>query len=155
MQTTTCDSCQRERRAQEDRRLHSLRTLTYCFAQPGRRRTARRAGDNYYLDWYDPRLVFAGVGIMLLSTADASLTLMLMSHGANEVNALMAQMMEISIPLFAVVKMAITGAGVLFLLTHAHFHILKLTTGRQAIYAVLGIYTMLISYELFLLARYA
>ncbi len=115
----------------------------------------RRSGDSYYLDWYDPRLVFAGIGILLLSTADAALTLILLGLGAAELNAVMARLMNISIPLFVASKIAITAAGVLFLLAHAHFHILKLTTGRRMIHALLAIYSLLIGYELVLLARYA
>lgn len=145
-----------ERRTHPDRRQHALRTLTYCgFAKRGRRRETRRLGDNYYLDWYDPRLVSAGIAILLLSTADATFTLMLLRRGATELNAIMAHLMNISIPLFVASKIAITAGGVLFLLTHAHFHILKLTTGRHVIHALLGIYSLLIGYEMFLLAGYA
>lgn len=155
---TTIESGDRlvDRRTHPDRRRHAFRTLTYCgLAQRGRRRETRRTGDNYYLDWYDPRLVFAGLGILLLSTTDAALTLILMGLGATELNTIMDHLMNISIPLFVAAKIAITAGGVLFLLTHAHFHILKLTTGRRVIHALLGVYALLIAYELFLLARYA
>jgi len=132
-----------------------MRTLTYCgFAKRGRRRELRRAGDSYYLDWYDTRLVFAGVGVLLLSATDAALTLVLLGLGAIELNTVMAQLMHVSIPLFVASKMALTAGGVLFLLAHAHFHILKLTTGRRIIHALLALYALLIGYELVLLGGY-
>jgi len=72
-----------ERREQHDRRRHSWRTVTYCgFYGRGRRRHARRSGHNYYLDWYDPKLVFVAIVVLLMSCLDALFTLILFSKGA-------------------------------------------------------------------------
>lgn len=144
-----------DRRMDQDRRRHNLETLVYCgLARRGRRRDRRRAGDSYYLDWYDPRLVFQGVGIMVLSILDAVFTLILIANGATEINALMARLMDISVQAFVVGKVGITAAGVLFLLMHAHFHILSFTTGRRIIHLLLGLYLLLILYELGLFVGY-
>jgi len=141
-----------ERRSGHDRRRHSLRTLTYCGLHGrGRRRHRRRAGEDYYLDWYDPTLVYAVMGIMLLSSFDALLTLTLLTRGAYEANLFMAQLLSISDHLFVIIKLAITGLGLLFLLMHAHFRIFGIITGRQAIHALLPVYGLLIAYELLLL----
>ncbi len=141
-----------ERRDQTDRRRHSWRTVTYCGLQGrGRRRQARREGHDYYLDWYDPRLVITGLGILLLSCLDALLTLTLLSRGAYETNQFMAHMMEISTSAFVATKIAITCVGILFLLMHSHFQILKVTNGKQVLRILLFVYSALIAYEFILL----
>lgn len=141
-----------ERRGQKDRRRHSWRTLTYCGLQGrGRRRHARREGHDYYLDWYEPGLVLTGLGVILLSCLDALLTLTLLEHGAYEANQFMARLLEISISTFVATKIAITCIGILFLLMHSHFQILKITTGKQVLKLALSVYSALILYELVLL----
>ncbi len=141
-----------ERRDQTDRRRHSWRTVTYCGLHGrGRRRHARREGHDYYLDWYDPRLVLTGLGVVLLSCVDALLTLTLLNRGAYEANQLMAQLLEISTGTFVATKIAITCIGILFLLMHSHFRILKVTTGKQVLKLLLSVYGVLIVYEAVLL----
>ena len=144
-----------ERRDQNDRRQHSLTTLLYCGLQRrGRRKNMRRFGDSYYVDWYDPRLVFTSIGILLLSSLDAVLTLTLLGKGANEANYFMAQLLNISDRVFVFCKVAITSCSVLFLLMHAHFRILRVTTGKQVLHIILSVYGVLIIYELLLLWRF-
>ena len=141
-----------ERRDQKDRRRHSWRTLTYCGLQGrGRRRHARRGDSDYYLDWYEPGLVLMGLGIILLSCIDALLTLTLLEHGAYEANQFMAQLLEISVSTFVVTKIAITCTGILFLLMHSHFQILKILNGKQVLKLVFSAYSALIVYQLVLL----
>ena len=152
--TTAALNSQRleERRDQPDRRRHSWRTLTYCGLHGrGRRRHARREGQDYYLDWYDPRLVVTGLAVILLSCLDALLTLTLLNRGAYEANQFMAHLMEISTGTFVATKIAITCIGILFLLMHSHFRILKVTTGRQVLKLLLSVYGVLIAYEAVLL----
>ncbi len=152
--TAAPDGASEERRRTADRRRHSLRTLTYCgLSGRGRRRQRRRADQDYYLDWYEPRLVYVAMGIMLLSSLDALLTLTLLEHGAYEANLLMARLLSVSVQTFVTGKLIITGAGVLFLLMHAHFRILGVVTGWQALHGLLPVYVTLIVYELVLLAR--
>lgn len=144
-----------ERREHQDRRRHTLRTLLYCgWRRRGRRTQIRRLGDNYYLDWYDPRLVYISFGILILSCCDAMLTLTLIGRGAHEANAFMASLLAINERVFVIGKVVITSAGVLFLLMHAHFRILRITTGKQVLKIVLSIYGLLIVYELLLLWRF-
>jgi hypothetical protein len=141
-----------ERRQGADRRRHSLRTVTYCgLTGRGRRRTARRKGHNYYLDWYEPSLVLTGLGILLLSSLDALFTLTLLGLGAYEANYLMALLLEIDSALFVTVKVAVTCTCVTFLLMHANFTILRITTGRALLNFMVSVYGLLIVYELVLL----
>jgi hypothetical protein len=136
-----------------DRRLHSWRTLTYCgFQGRGRRRHARRNDCNYYLDWYDPRLVFTGIAILLMSYLDALFTLTLLDRGAYEANYFMARLMETSDELFIGVKLAVTAFGIVVLLMYSHFQIWRIISGKRLLQTVVTVYGLLISYELILLA---
>ena len=144
-----------ERRAHSDRRRHNLSTLLYCgWRRRGRRKAPRRLGENYYLDWYDPRLVVTSIGILLLSCLDALLTLHLLNKGAYEANLVMAHLLDISVQAFVIGKVAMTSVSVLFLLMHAHFRILSVTTGKQILHIILSAYGVLIIYELMLLWRF-
>jgi hypothetical protein len=141
-----------ERREKHDRRVHSWRTLTYCgFQGRGRRRHARRDENNYYLDWYDPKLVFTAITVLFLSCLDALFTLTLISRGASEANYFMARLMESSDGLFVAVKVAITAFGILFLLMHSHFQVLRIISGKRLLQILAAVYGLLIGYELVLL----
>ena len=121
----------------------------------GRRRQARREGHNYYLDWYDPALVFTGLAVLLMSSLDALFTLTLLSKGAYEANYFMAQLLELSIEVFVWSKVAITVAGVMFLLMHANFQVLGITSGKRMLQFMVPVYGLLIVYELVLLGAIA
>ena len=141
-----------ERREIRCRRHHSWRTLTYCgFQSHGRRRNARRNEYNYYLDWYDTRLVFTGIAVLVMSSLDALFTLMLLDRGAYEANYFMARLMETSDELFIVVKMAVTAFATLFLLMHSHFQIFGVISGERLLQAVMTMYGLLMCYQLILL----
>ena len=142
-----------ERRAIPDRRRHSWRTLTYSgFEGRGRRRYARRNGCDCYLDWYDPKLMFTGIAVLVLSGLDARFSLMLLERGAHEANYFMARLMETSDELFVVVKLAVTTFAILFLLMHAHFRIHRIISGKRLLQAAVVVYGLVIGYELVLLA---
>jgi hypothetical protein len=145
-----------ERRDGRDRRRHGWRTLTYCGLHGrGRRKHVRRQGHNYYLDWYDPALVFTGLSVLMMSAMDALFTLTLLKKGAYEANYFMAQLLETSIEAFVWSKVAITAAGVMFLLMHANFHILGITSGKRMLQFMVPVYGLLIAYELVLLRTIA
>ncbi len=141
-----------ERRDGPERRRHSWRTVTYCGLHGrGRRRQARRQEHNYYLDRYEHSLVLIGVLILLLSCLDALLTLTLLSKGAYEANYLMARLLEVGTRPFILAKVVMTAVGVLFLLMHAHFRILRVTSGKRMLQALASAYGLLIGWEIILL----
>lgn len=141
-----------ERREMHYRRLHSWRTLIYCgFHGRGRRRHARRDDYNYYLDWYEPRLVFTGIVVLVMSSLDALFSLMLLDMGAYEANYFMARLMETSDELFVAVKLAVTAFGTIILLMHSHFQVLRIISGKQLLQTAVTVYGLLIGYELILL----
>ena len=141
-----------QRREHEDRRNYSLRTVTYCGLQGrGRRRAARRSGEDYYLDWYDPKLVLTGIAVLFMSSLDALFTLTLLDRGAYEANYFMARLLESSDGLFVTVKQSVTAAGIVFLLMHSHFRIMRLVSGKRLLQMMVPVYGILIIYEVILL----
>lgn len=120
-----------------------------------RRRQSRRKDDrlNSYIDWYEPWPLVASVVIILLSSLDAFLTLILLNHGAVELNILMNWLIETDIRTFAAVKLAVTGLALIVLVLHFNFHIYKVLPVRYLIYALMPLYAFLIAHELSLLSE--
>jgi hypothetical protein len=151
---TTCASqaLTSDRRTGLDRRRHSWRTILYCGLHGrGRRRSARRKGHNYYLDWYDPKLVYMGLAVLILSSMDALFTLNLLQMGAYEANILMDHLIQTSDRLFVITKLSITALSVLFLVMHANFQLLGITNGGRVLQWIVPLYVLLIIYELLLM----
>lgn len=88
--------------------------------------------------------------ILLLCAFDAVLTLTLISHGAYELNPVMAQLLGEGGPGFAVWKLGLTAAGVVTLTVLARLRAFGRTVG-YLLYMVLAGYAALVAYELFLL----
>lgn len=143
-----------ERRTVRDRRRVSLRSLLYGGLYRNRRRRGRRAGDarGYYVDWYEPPLLFLAVGVVLLSCADAFLTLVLLDLGAVEVNVVMAHLIERDVALFAAVKIGLTAAGVVVLVVHFSFRLFRLPVRTLLSLFLLG-YLALLAHQLAMLSR--
>jgi len=89
--------------------------------------------------------------IMLLSAADAMLTLQLMALGAVEANPIMAAFLDTGSPGFAYLKVALTGVGVVVLSIMARLHAFGRVPVGLVLYGVLGLYGGLIAYEYWLL----
>ena len=142
-----------QRRVHQDRRSYSLRTVTYCGLQRrGRRRDTRRSGEEYYLDWYDPKLVITGIAVLFMSGLDAMFTLTLLGRGAYEANYFMARLLESSDVLFVNVKLSVTAFGIVLLLMHSHFRIMRLASGKRLLEILVLVYGLLMIYEVILLA---
>lgn len=141
-----------ERRQSRERRRFSPATIIYGIRQ-GRRRSARRGNDlnGYYTDRYESWLLYTVMGILLLCSADAMLTLKLLQLGAIELNAFMAILINADVQLFIIIKMALTGVSLIFLVIHAHFRLLRLVKISHLLPVILSGYLLLIVYELTLL----
>jgi len=142
-----------ERRYRE-RRHFGWRTVLYGFFR-SRRRELRRTldADVVFIDWHHPWLFFLSVGIMLLSSADAFLTLKLLELGMIEANPFMASTMGLGTTFFAATKMAVTGFSILTLvfLAKARFFD-RVRTGLFLTVFFAG-YACLICYEIVQLLR--
>jgi hypothetical protein len=140
-----------ERRVRTERRRSILRALWHGnFAR--RRVAPRRLHERHVVvtDWFHPQWLAIGIFILLLCSADAFLTLLLISHGANEVNPLMDPLVRGSGHSFAFWKFGLTAMGVVLLTVLARLRVWGKAVGL-ILYLVLAGYAVLVGYELFLL----
>ncbi len=101
-----------------------------------------------FIDWHHPWLFFLAVGTMLLSCADAFLTLELLSRGMVEANPVMASILGEGTAAFAATKMAMTGVGILMLVFMAKARFLdRIRTGLFLTIFFTG-YCCLVCYEI-------
>ncbi len=135
-------------RADNERRNFSWRTVIYGFAL-SRRRTHRRDADAdvIFLDWHHPWLFFLAVGTMLLSCADAFLTLLLMERGMIEVNPLMQATMNRGTGFFISTKLGMTALGIFVLVFLAKVHFLNRFRTGLFLTAFFSAYACLVCYE--------
>ena len=135
-----------ERRRGGDRRRLTLRTFLQGGFTP-RRRGGRRAGEQHLpIDWHEPYLLFLSLTILLLSFADAFITLTLIMGGAREANPLLAYVLRDHPEWFATVKMGLTGAGVLMLVAMARWRLFRMRVGFM-LQGIFVAYVALIAYE--------
>lgn len=148
--------CAERRVATGDRRRKLVYSLFYGGLRP-RRRTGRRAADHHrpIIDWHGPGLLASAVLVLTLCVVDAFLTLWLLASGAVEANPVMAPLVNGSVQGFAIVKLALTGGGVLTLVALANFRVFRLFRVSTLVHTVLIAYLVLVSYELALIARSA
>ncbi len=140
-----------DRRSGNERRTMTLAAYWHGARYP-RRRAGRRATDHLaVVDWHSPRLLIPAFAILCLCVLDAVLTVMLMKHGAVELNPVMAWFLPQNLMAFALSKLALTGGGLCVLVACSRMRLFRKVPGELVIYAVLAIYVWLISYELRLL----
>jgi hypothetical protein len=142
-----------ERRRGGDRRQMTLRSFVQGGLTP-RRRGGRRAGEQHLpIDWHEPYLLFLSLTILLLSVADAFLTITLIMGGAHEANPLMAVVLRDWPEWFAALKMGLTGTGVLVLVAMARARLFSMRVGivLQGIFVA---YVALIAYEWWLVRTF-
>ncbi|HET7609294.1 MAG TPA: DUF5658 family protein [Gammaproteobacteria bacterium] len=135
-----------ERRRGGDRRRLTVRSFLQGGFTP-RRRGGRRAGEQHLpIDWHEPYLLFLSLTILLLSFADAFITLTLIMGGAREANPLLAYILRDHPEWFATVKMGLTGAGVLMLVAMARWRLFRMRVGLM-LQGIFVAYVALIAYE--------
>jgi hypothetical protein len=143
-----------ERRCGTERRRLTLGSFLRGGITP-RRRNGRRAGEQHLpVDWHRPYLLFLSLTILLLSVADAFLTLTLIMGGATEANPFLAFILRDHPDLFAVVKMGLTGAGVLVLVAVARSRLFRVMRVEQVLQGLFVAYVALIAYEWWLLRTF-
>jgi hypothetical protein len=141
-----------KRRAPPERRRSVLGGLWHSsFAR--RRRGPRRGTDRHPVmtDWYEAHWLAVAVTILILSCVDALLTLELVSRGAEEINPLMAPLVQGSGHGFAFWKLGLTSLGVVVLTMLARLRILGGIAVGSILYLVLFGFLVLIGYEVALL----
>ena len=116
----------------------------------GERRMGER-GETGYVDYYSYHLMLCAVSILLLSALDAFLTLNILANGGEELNWLMAILIEDSIQKFVVFKLALTALAITLLVIHHNVRLVKTIRVRHIKYAIFLGYSVLIIYEFHLL----
>jgi hypothetical protein len=138
-----------ERRSWADRRRRHWWSVLYGNFNPRRRRPPRRLDDLSFhtLDWHASHLLAVAMAIVLLSAADAFMTLTLLDRGAVEVNPFMAAVVYKSAAVFAALKMGMTGGAVLLMVYVARYRFMRVVRVELVLYCVLIGYAVLLSYE--------
>ena len=141
-------------RRDPERRTVSWRTVLHGFAR-SRRHAHRREidGEVIFLDWHHPWLFFLAVGTMLLSAADAFLTLQLLERGMIEANPVMRAVMTHSTWLFVTTKLAMTAFGIFVLVYLAKAQFLNRIRAGLFLTLFFTGYCCLVCYELVNLFR--
>ena len=141
------------KRESRNRRRRYFNSFLYSMNK-GTRVRARREyeGDQgYYIDSYEKRNGMYVIAITLLSVLDAFFTLNILARGGVEVNPFMSALLAYDTTAFMVAKMLITVTGLLIVLIHINFQILKIFSMKAMLVSILVGYGLLIGYELFLL----
>ena len=146
------DASGSNQRKQVDRRRNNLRALWVGSLRP-RRMQPRRESDRSIasVDWHHPQWLAVGLLILLLSCADAFLTLTLIGLGATEANPVMVPLVGGEGRSFALWKWGLTALGVVVLIVLARMRAFGWLPIGMLLYAVLAIYIGLVAYELWLL----
>lgn len=141
-------------REREERRFFSWRTVVYGFAF-SRRHAHRRFADTevIFLDWHHPWLFFLSVGTMLLSCADAFLTLQLIDRGMIEANPVMQAALSYGTGSFVSSKLLLTALGIFVLVYLAKAHFLNRFRTGLFLTVFFSAYACLVCYELVNLFR--
>jgi len=142
------------KREESERRDFSWRTVFYGFTR-SRRHAHRRVVDDavVFLDWHHPWLFFLATGTMLLSVADAFLTLQLLDRGMIEVNPVMNAVMSHGTLAFTATKLGITAFGILALVFLAKSRFLNRIRTGLFLTIFFSFYSCLVCYELVSLFR--
>ena len=135
-----------------ERRRQVLRALLLGSFRV-RRRQPRRAGEQALaaVDWHHPQWLATAILIVVLSSADALLTLALIERGAYEANPFMRPLVDGSALPFAVVKVGLTAGGVVLLTLLASMRLFGRLSAGLLLYVLLAAYGALILYEFSLL----
>ena len=135
-------------RRRGERRRQVLRALLLGSIH-ARRRQPRRASEQAVaaIDWHPPQWLATAILIVMFSCADALLTLALIEHGAYEANPLMRPLVGGSALLFTLVKVGLTGGGVVLLTLLARTRLFGRLPAGLLLYVLLAAYGALLLYE--------
>lgn len=123
----------------------------------GRRRRVRRRVDRdrvFYVDQYGKTIFRLIVLILIFSLTDAFLTLLLIDHGAVELNPLMAFYLKAGPGLFVAVKYALTSLSIFVLLVYSNRSIKSLNIQTRSMFPIISAtFGGVIVWQLFLVYR--
>jgi hypothetical protein len=120
------------------------------WAWRGRRVATRRYGEDAEMgsDVHDPSLFIVAIVILLLSAADATFTLMLLSSGhAFEANPFMRALIQHDVQVFVNLKIVLTAGGLPFMVVCADLRLMRIIRVRYVMLGLLFAYAGLVAYE--------
>lgn len=140
-----------ECRRETERRENSWRSFVYGNFRP-RRRHHRREDDEHRIlfDWYEPRVLYLTLGVLLLSCTDALFTLNLLNHGAGEANFLMAAALEHSMERFLAAKISVTGISLVCLVVVVRRKFVGDYSVEHLLQFFFAAYLLVICYEIYI-----
>lgn len=136
-----------------ERRRHDWRTVL-TGAVMGRRKHHRRQEDGLalFLDVYNLPLLISSIGLVGLCVLDAFFTLLILSGGGEELNPIMAIVLEQQADLFLPIKLVLTLLALTLLLLYSRHRFLTLLPVGTLVHLSFLAYVGLIGYEWRLLA---
>lgn len=140
----------RERRTAQDRRLRRAHGV-FCSLYKRQRVNPQRLEERtspYYTDVYSLRTLATVVSITILCLVDSFLTLHILANGGQELNPVMAALLDFGNRAFIFGKLLITCTGLLVALVHINFKVLRICPMRCAFRTLLVFYCLLVGYEL-------
>jgi hypothetical protein len=143
-----------ERRTAGERRSQTVRSLV-AGGWHARRRNPRRDEPARIgsIDWHASRWFAAAFIVLLLSMADTLMTLVLIQHGAVEINPIMQPFVIGNGPTFAFLKLALTASAVTILVVLTRVPTFGRLLAGPILMGAAFIYVVLIGYEMWLLDR--
>jgi hypothetical protein len=143
-----------ERRTAGERRSQTVRALV-AGGWHARRRNPRRDEPARIgsIDWHASRWFAAAFIVLLLSMADTLMTLVLIQHGAVEINPIMQPLVIGNGPTFAFLKLALTASAVTILVVLTRVPTFGRLLAGPILMGAAFMYVVLIGYEMWLLDR--
>jgi len=153
--TTLAHTKLSNRRSGNDRRNRAGISIRF-FMGAGARKSIRRQEDRdriFFVDWYGSKLFVAILAVIFLSVLDGFLTLLLLNHGAYEVNPIMAYLLDVSPFAFVAGKYALTCMVALIglMLRNVVIRRIKLPT-YAFLYLLAGAFAAVVAWELYLIS---
>ncbi len=154
MNDLTTHSLEHKRRCRFDRR--KARVSIFCrHWLTGRRKAVRREPDrqkSYQIDTFGPKTLAAILIIITLSISDALFTLFLISHGATEVNPIMAYFLDMGPSVFVAAKYVLTAVCLILILAIRNFYLFNTKARVKILYIFFMIpFVLVIKWELYLI----
>ena len=103
------------------------------------------------LDWHPPKWFAVALLILILSLVDTLLTLVLLDHGAVEVNPMMRYLILEGGRVFALIKLGMTAGCITLLILTTRSRAFGRSPAGLILYLTVLIYAGLVTYELWLL----
>jgi hypothetical protein len=142
-----------DRRSGEDRRSRAIPEAKSLFIYT-RRKKIRRQDDKhriFFFDQYSSALFAAIIFILLLNVVDVLLTLLLVDHGAVEMNPVMAYFLDFGPFTFMIVKYFLACFSVIVLLIFNNVFLRGINIYTRSLFSyTIGVFMMVVAWQLYL-----